>query len=68
MRLGTPLIVGCVMIASLVLVQAIAVERVMRRNLSVRAAAKELGISASSYLRVLRARQGAPVPSEAVAG
>ena len=44
-------------------------ESVIRRKLSVRAAAKELGISPSSYLRLLRAQEiGAGAPQAAAGG
>ena len=44
------------------------VESVMRRKLSVRSAAKELGISPSSYLRLLRAQRADSGTLQAAAG
>ena len=48
-------------------VNAQALESAIRRQLPVRAAARELGISASSYLRLLHAR-GPAEASQAITG
>src|SRR5437870_5317454 len=44
------------------------VESVMRRKLPVRSAAKELGISPSSYLRLVRAQEAVAGPPQAAVG